>query len=580
MRLGDNEPFGVINVGDSKKLYALCDETEGLVAEERDFAGSLFGSLDDPDNRISILIGSRKFTEGWNSWRVSTLGLMKIGKNEGSQIIQLFGRGVRLKGYGFSLKRSKAMHLRGGVERPRHIELLETLNVFGIHASYMARFKEYLEEEGLPPEHDREEIILPVVRNLGVHKLKVIRLKPEINGVRTDFGAAFRQLAPVPELAPPSGADHVWLLRNKVRLNWYPKIQSLRARQLQGGDGQTDLDRGRLSAQHVALLDLDRVYFELLRYKNERGWHNFNMPRKAVARLLAEPDWYELLIPAAELTLDSIDKLPIWQEIAESLIKKYAERYYIYRKKAWEEPHLEYAELDITDPMLQDPNFPDAGDEVGEEQGVYRVSVERSDQTLIAQLQKMREDMKDGKSGPWKFPNGGMAIRFKDHLYEPLLKLSGATVQIKPVALNDGEMRFVEDLKDYCDKNAGDLVDRPIYLLRNMSRGRGIGFFEAGNFFPDFILWRIDGNQQRVSFIDPKGIRHLGWDDDKLKFGKAIKDIEKRMGDSNVTLESFIVSNTPASEMELHWSKSKAEMADRHILFQEDGPAYIEALLA
>jgi hypothetical protein len=140
IKLGDNPPFGVINVGDAKKLHELCDRTPGIVAEERDFSGSLFRSLNDRDNNISLLIGSRKFTEGWNSWRVSTLGLMKIGQSEGAQIIQLFGRGVRLKGYDFSLKRSKAMHLPSEVMKPKHIELLETLNVFGVHADYMEQF--------------------------------------------------------------------------------------------------------------------------------------------------------------------------------------------------------------------------------------------------------------------------------------------------------------------------------------------------------------------------------------------------------------------------------------------------------
>ena len=38
--------------------------------------------------------------EGWNSWRVSNMGLLNIGRNEGSEIIQLFGRGVRLRGRG------------------------------------------------------------------------------------------------------------------------------------------------------------------------------------------------------------------------------------------------------------------------------------------------------------------------------------------------------------------------------------------------------------------------------------------------------------------------------------------------
>src|SRR3546814_19182052 len=53
------------------------------------------------DSRLNVLIGSRKFTEGWSSWRVSTMGLLNMGQGEGSQIIQLFGRGVRLKGKGF-----------------------------------------------------------------------------------------------------------------------------------------------------------------------------------------------------------------------------------------------------------------------------------------------------------------------------------------------------------------------------------------------------------------------------------------------------------------------------------------------
>jgi hypothetical protein len=34
------------------------------------------------------------------------MGLLNIGKGEGPQIIQLFGRGVRLKGKNLSLKRS------------------------------------------------------------------------------------------------------------------------------------------------------------------------------------------------------------------------------------------------------------------------------------------------------------------------------------------------------------------------------------------------------------------------------------------------------------------------------------------
>ena len=399
----------------------------------------------------------------------------------------------------------------------------------------------------------------------------MIRLKPVINGVPTSFGTAFRQLAPVPELAPPRGEEDLWLLRNKVQLNWYPKIQAMKAAGLAGGDGVADLERGTLTPRHVALLDLDRAWFELIRFKNERGWHNFNIPRRAVERLLSESDWYELLVPGSIMALDSLDRLPVWQEIAESLLKKYAERYYSYRKKAWEEPHLEYAEL-----AADDSNFPEAGNAVGEEQGVYRITVEKSEETLITQLRAIGEELrKRTYSEQHKKLTGANAavelIRFQHHLFEPLIRAGGASVSVKPVALNDGEMRFVTRLKAYCEQHAAEFVDRPLFLLRNLSRGRGVGFFEAGNFYPDFMLWRLDGGKQRITFIDPKGIRNLSWTNEpKLDFAKTIRDIEKRIGDKAVSLDSYIVSVTPAAEMRLHWGVTDAQLAERHIVFDED----------
>ena len=152
---------------------------------------------------MHLLIGSKKFTEGWSSWRVSTMGLMNVGKGKGAQIIQLFGRGVRLKGYDLSLKRSGKTQLPEGVERPKHIGVLETIGIFGIHADYMAQFRDFLDEEGLPANEGRIEFPLSVIKNLGTQKLKMIRLKKTINGVNTEFGDAFRKLAPVPTIASP-----------------------------------------------------------------------------------------------------------------------------------------------------------------------------------------------------------------------------------------------------------------------------------------------------------------------------------------------------------------------------------------
>ena len=203
LRLGaENDAFGVINVGDDAKLVKLC-EANGLATGEREFSGSLFHEINKPQSTVNLLIGSKKFTEGWSSWRVATMGLMNVGKGEGAQIIQLFGRGVRLKGYDMSLKRSGKTQLPEGIDRPKHISVLETLGIFGIHADYMAQFRDFLEEEGLPTNDERVLFLLPVINNLGTRKLRTIRLKKTINGVSTEFGDAFRKLAPVPTLTKP-----------------------------------------------------------------------------------------------------------------------------------------------------------------------------------------------------------------------------------------------------------------------------------------------------------------------------------------------------------------------------------------
>ena len=92
LRIGNNNDFGVINVGDASTLCKLCAEHEELKVSVRNFAGSLFHHINQKDSDLHVLVGSKRFTEGWNSWRVSMMGMLNVGQSEGSQVIQLFGR--------------------------------------------------------------------------------------------------------------------------------------------------------------------------------------------------------------------------------------------------------------------------------------------------------------------------------------------------------------------------------------------------------------------------------------------------------------------------------------------------------
>jgi len=139
---------------------------------------------------------------------------------------------------------------------------------------------------------------------------------------------------------------------------------------------------------------------------------------------------------------------------------------------------------------------------------------------------------------------------------------------------------LVEDLRRFCEARADYLMDKELYLLRNLTRGKGVGFFEAGNFYPDFILWLLAGERQYVTFIDPKGIRNLAEKTDpKIEFHRTIKEVERRLGDPNVILNSFIVSNTPYAAVRFRM-KDKDEFTGYHVLFQqEDRATYVETML-
>lgn len=314
LRVADGEPFGVIDVGDDRRLCDLCSKHPELTVVEREIEASLFHNLDSPTSTLNVLIGAKKFAEGWNSWRVSTMGLMNVGATEGSQIIQMFGRGVRLKGYGMSLKRSSALAaermLPAGVTPPRHIALLETLSVFGIHADYMAEFRELLAREGLPLQDGQA----------------VDALAPSV--VPPPDVASFRRSGPAPVLSLPDAE----LVASPVVVDWYPRFQGMPPRD----QPEPAPHEAHLSPKHVAFLDVDRLFFEVERFKRERGWSNLTVTRDAIAALLGDHSWYRLMVPPDALRLDDFAKVRVWEEIALALLKTYAASFYGSKQRAWE----------------------------------------------------------------------------------------------------------------------------------------------------------------------------------------------------------------------------------------------------
>tara|TARA_R110002096_G_scaffold14761_17_gene52038 strand:- start:775 stop:4077 length:3303 start_codon:yes stop_codon:yes gene_type:complete len=557
LRVGQSEtPFGLINVGDASGLssHIAEQEFENVVVLDSEFSDALFGQINESSSPLNLLIGSKRFVEGWDCWRVSTLGLMHVGKSEGSQIIQLFGRGVRLKGHSWSLQRSGFVT---PTSQPEFIQYAETLNVFGVQADFMERFRAFLEQEELPS-NDKKEIVqipLNVTYDFGQNLMVLRPRRKKADGREYDFkrDAAVPMFGEVPEK-----------LREKIfSIDWYPRIQSLKSNQT---DTIGSKNEQTFSSLHLTFLDEHDLFFRLERFKRERSWYNFNIAKDKLKRLLADVSWYKIVIPSGRMTFDDPGNIALWQEMAAELLQKYAEEFYNYRKSAFIEPRLELRPLEVEDPNIPTADF-------------YQLIVDASEAKLIADIHALSGEISSRQTG--MLSAGDLkACLLENHLYEPILHTrKGGKIQITPVSLNESEIDFVERLMVYLDAEQARLREEgvEVFLLRNESRGRGMGFFEAGNFYPDFLLWLVNGKKQSLAFIEPHGLQHEGPGHKKIAFHQTIKEIEARIGNRDVSLSSFII--TPTRHAKLNWGLTIDQLNEMNVYFMEDQvEAYVRAI--
>lgn len=552
MRVGsDGEWFGLISVGDTAGLRKTFDKPDNdvVVGTNPFLDEGFFASINKKDSPINILIGSRKFSEGWNSWRVSTMGLINFAKGEGSQAIQLFGRGVRLKGYNGTLKRSSALT---GINPPKHINVVETLTIFGVKAQYMEDFKRFLEMEGAPSGEVLWQMTLearsrfPEVRD---RHLKVMRLKEGC-----DFKRQSRRL----RLDLPDEGFMHYLLNNKTVVDCRSKVASIES--TVNGNLQIEPEEHTFTPDRLAILDWNRIYDSLQRYKNEKNYYNISIEREKLRDILAQGGWYTLLIPWRSMRPENMQELRLLDEVALMTLKSYMDKYYRYEKQRWENPRMEYADL-----QEDDNNFVTA-------YNIDYTQTEDNDTTgtelehIILQFNEMQryDTCKQMK-----------LFDFRNHLYFPLISLARGNMQIRisPVALNDGETRFVERMKDFVTSHSGWLSNKALFLLRNKSKV-GMGFFEACNFYPDFILWIDTPEVQYISFIDPKGLMMVPAHDPKVQFFKTIKQKEAEMmppdGEKRIVLNSFLMSETSSADLRDRWGKSIEEREAMNVFTLDD----------
>ena len=306
---GADAYFGLIYIGNPAVFRSLVEEHAPDIRLEEDVVGdSLFRGVNRPDSPIHVLIGAKKFMEGWNSWRVSNMGLMNIGRSEGSQIIQLFGRGVRLKGKNLSLKRSSA--LPG--PHPDYIDLLETLDIFAVRAAYMAQFRAYLAREGMKPPAEGPRPATPGLTPSS----------PRPSGPDAFMQEAFLILEADPGI--------------HVRVDRSVRVQTMASGERGLREAQTRAGEERqIPPESLTLVDWDQAYLDLLAYKARQGWSNLLLLPDAPQRLMASIR-YTLIADEAVIRPATFAERALLQEAVTSILRAYMAAFYRQRRARWQ----------------------------------------------------------------------------------------------------------------------------------------------------------------------------------------------------------------------------------------------------
>ena len=423
----------------------------------------------------------------------------------------------------------------------------------------MSRFREYLEREGVV---DDEPLQLHLPIRVDEQWLDEGLVVPRLDEEK-DFMAEVEHF-----LVPAEGTP--------VTVDLGGRAEAVTSGEVIAAEAARSGTAGTVPKAVLDLVDWNAAYLAVVDHLTERGFHNLAVSPAGIRRIVEDRSTYTLVAEARLTNPATLQDMEDLQQAVIAVLRKYADRRTSVHRRRWESKHIRYLRLDKGHPNLR---FNADGDAVPS----YIVTAPPSRVKLIEEIQQLVETgaLYDSET------NEPPLIHFDRHLYQPLLidKAPGgppSELKTTPPQLNASETRFVEDLRAYWDdRMARNQTDgRLIFLLRNLSRGAGVGFFfEDRGFYPDFILWIKDGSTQRVVFIEPHGMMHArAYDkDDKARLHEALRELTQMLepppGVSSVSLDSYIVSATPYQALHPRygdgvWTREK--FAEKHILFQAD----------
>lgn len=466
--------FGLVVASEIKKwsdnVLADFDKSNAVLTE------SFFHEINEPDNNINLLLGSRIFTEGWDSNRPNVINFINIGVNDEAKkfVLQTTGRGVRIepiKNYRKRLKdikKEKALsnvlstEQQNGIFDNKTQTPVESLFVFATDKEVISNVIEGLNTSksgdkwsnvaGIHKNEIEEDLLIPVFKEKSDYEPPAYKISERQYQKLLEYvgkepnGQDKTLLMNVPDVA----TGQIITTLNKVR-----NKESIKYQDRQSGYSQpyqellalnTHLNHKPEVIDHYKPVTNEIKHFERIQAKN-----------------------------IDEVTLNGLE-----ETIYALLNKKYETREALYEAFR-------------------------AGDIVTEQFELELELIGNSDFQAPTHSVNINTDF------------------LKEHYYKPvLLAQQGFDKMFRHIVKHESEIGFLEELTNKAQ--AGLFDDFDCWYFSKIEENIddiNIPYFDSKeqeyrNFFPDFIFWLKKEDTLYITFVDPKGPEHQTNPTDKI----------------------------------------------------------------
>lgn len=454
----NGKPFALLKASEATKWNSNI--LEGFVASKEVVSKSFFDELNSPGSSINILLGSRIFSEGWDSNRPNIVNFINIGVSEAQKfVLQAIGRGVRIepligKGlrnrFDFLENKENLFTVDETQNLSSKVQALETVFIFSTNKETIGAIlqnitsgseqEEWIKVEGIKKTDIKVELPVPEYEELEA-------LNPN------KFKISITELTAVKNYATEAGSK-VLIAEHNIHFKTIRKLND--------------------ATNFVDSISTNKTKERLLKAID---FHFFTKPKriKSFRNITdgASGDINHYL--KIKTKLEQAEVLLLHNLIEDVIEKKYSSKEQI--AQAFKDGKIDYEQMEFEFEKFE-------------------------------QQKKAKENL--------KLPEVDREFLIK-HFYNPVLLVNPTVKDLFQNTISEeSELDFYRRLVSYAKNEKGKELEKYDWwyfskLVQNVDNIK-IPYFntekgEYANFYPDFIFWLKQGDKYIIKFIDPKGLK-------------------------------------------------------------------------